>query len=270
MLSELSSSDVNEVIAQLLQSSHDALLPESESPPPEARHPIHISLLESESLPPSETLLSNDAPRQSVEHPGETRLSNETATKSIESLDPSEPPNDINIQTYNPQVAYAKNASLIPETATVPGWENFRLDRTDGQRPTLAGQLKYSEAQIKSIGVLNADLEVGRGRIPPKVLGPIAKVIYFRNLDISALDLSRLLSNVSSPARRENIKKSLKNTTLDLQRKIWCNDWFLEWVRNHVPSAARGTYGALPTPKASSGSGSRKSPSTSSAGRSSR
>jgi hypothetical protein len=126
------------------------------------------------------------------------------------------------------------------------------MEPTANDLPSLA--MKYSEAQLNTIGVLNTDLEVGCGRIPPKVLGAIAEVFYFRNLDISALDLSRLLSrllsDVSSPTRRENVKKSLKNTTPDLQRKIWRKDWFLERVRNHVPSsAARRTYGALPHPE---------------------
>jgi hypothetical protein len=90
---------------------------------------------------------------------------------------------------------------------------------------------------LKAISCLNFNLKSARGRIPPKVLNSIAKIIYFRNLDITAQDSAILLSNVS-PGRRKTLKKMLKIMKAELQRQVWRNKWFLGWVGQQVPKTA--------------------------------
>ena len=102
------------------------------------------------------------------------------------------------------------------------GWELILQYRIDGQRALPPGAAPHTRAQLETIRHLNLDFGSETLERPEtsKKLWVFAKIIYFRNLDITDEDITCLTSEVALGSYKErSFQKSLTNAKCQYQGK---------------------------------------------------
>jgi hypothetical protein len=91
----------------------------------------------------------------------------------------------------------------------------------------------YTTAQLETIKMLNTKFSLfGTYSVALlKALNPVARAMYFRNMDVTSEDISMLCSNIPSGAQREILVfQCLTRMKQQLQGKIWASAYFWNWV----------------------------------------
>ena len=109
------------------------------------------------------------------------------------------------------------------------GWECILRDGEDGLR---MGEAAHTAPQRESIPALNAVFDTENHAALLAQLRPIARIIFFRNMEISDEDIAYLAKDVAfgSTIDRE-IRNILVAARQQIQNRIWASPFFKDWVK---------------------------------------
>ena len=105
---------------------------------------------------------------------------------------PSQLANMIRLERYG-TATHEDVPSSKPAVAVGSGWECVKRDGLDGIR---AGEEEYTAPQRTTITALNAPFDTPDKSALSKRLGPVARIVYFRNMDITDEDIEYLSKDV--------------------------------------------------------------------------
>ena len=115
-----------------------------------------------------------------------------------------------------------------PAAALGSGWECIPRDGEDGVR---MGEAAHTGPQRESIQALNAMFDTANHAALLAKLSPIARIIFFRNMEISDEDIACVAKDVvfGSTIDRE-IRNILMKARQQIQNRIWASPFFKDWV----------------------------------------
>jgi hypothetical protein len=123
------------------------------------------------------------------------------------------------------------------------GWEVVLQYRTSR---TLPAGVAPTRAQMETIRFLNLDLGSSETEERPntsKNLCVCAKIIYFRNMDVTDEDFSCLTSDVALGSFKEKAyRKTLNSCKSQCQRNAWGGEYFLTFVQKAFAGPGGTTY----------------------------